>query len=61
MLLPKSAKRNETKEYEEVIIPKNEPAPLLVGNTRVQVSDLDAVSFRVFITIPFENETYKLL
>lgn len=44
MLLPENTKRKDTKEYEEVIIPKNEPAPLSVGNTRVQISDLDEVN-----------------
>lgn len=44
MLLPANAKRKDVREYEEVVIPKNEPAPLSVGNTRVQVSDLDEVN-----------------
>lgn len=44
MLLPENANRISTNEYEEVIIPKNEPSPLSVGNTRVQVSDLDEVN-----------------
>lgn len=58
MLLPKDVKRKDTKEYEEVIIPINEPPPLSVGNTRVQVSDLDEVNLYVFITTICEVKSH---
>lgn len=51
MSLPENAKRKDTKEYEEVIIPKNEPVPLSVGNTKVQVSDLDEVNLYIYVNI----------
>lgn len=42
-MLPESAVRKDNKEYEEVLIPKNEAPPLEIGNKRVPVSELDEV------------------
>lgn len=44
LMLPDNATRKDTKEYEEVLIPRNDPPPLLVGNERVPVSELDEVT-----------------
>lgn len=43
LVLPDNVQRKDTKEYEEVILPKSEPAPLEVGNKRVQISEMDEV------------------
>ncbi|KAG6462956.1 hypothetical protein O3G_MSEX013556 [Manduca sexta] len=44
LMLPENAVRKDTKEYEEVLIPKNDPPPLEVGNTRVPISALDELN-----------------
>ncbi|XP_026331439.1 activating signal cointegrator 1 complex subunit 3 [Hyposmocoma kahamanoa] len=61
MLLPKDVKRKDTKEYEEVIIPINEPPPLSVGNTRVQISDLDEIGQIVFENIKELNRIQSVV
>jgi hypothetical protein len=49
LMLPENAVRKDTKEYEEVIIPKNDPAPLQIGNNRVPISDMDEVTYNVYV------------
>lgn len=44
LMLPENAIRKDNKEYEEVIIPKNDPPPLQIGNKRVPICDLDEVN-----------------
>lgn len=50
LILPENVTRKDTKEYEEVILPKNDPPPLEIGNKRVPVSDLDEVSTKIIIS-----------
>lgn len=43
LLLPENVHRSDNKLYEEVRIPVSDPPYLAVGNTRVQISDLDEI------------------
>ncbi|CAH2210982.1 jg4999, partial [Pararge aegeria aegeria] len=43
LILPENAVRKDNKEYEEVLIPKNEQVALEVGNKRIPISSMDEV------------------
>ncbi|KAI5644855.1 sec63 brl domain-containing protein [Phthorimaea operculella] len=61
LYLPANAIKNNFKEYEEVIIPKNEPAPLTVGNKRVPISDLDEIGQMVFENVTELNRIQSVV
>ncbi|CAG4955228.1 unnamed protein product [Parnassius apollo] len=61
LLLPESAVRKDNKEYEEVIIPKNDPAPLEIGNKRVPISDLDEIGQMAFENIKELNRIQSVV
>ncbi|KAJ2954701.1 hypothetical protein O0L34_g3002 [Tuta absoluta] len=61
LYLPANAVKNNFKEYEEVIIPKNEPAPLTVGNKRVPISDMDEIGQMVFENITELNRIQSVV
>ncbi|XP_053615369.1 activating signal cointegrator 1 complex subunit 3 [Plodia interpunctella] len=61
LMLPENAVRKDVKEYEEVIIPKNEPAPLEVGNNRVAVGDLDEIGQMAFENIKELNRIQSVV
>ncbi|XP_061729195.1 activating signal cointegrator 1 complex subunit 3 isoform X1 [Cydia pomonella] len=61
LLLPENATRKDYKEYEEVIIPKNDQAPLSVGNTRVPVSDMDEIGQMAFENIKELNRIQSVV
>lgn len=43
VLLPENAERHDTRMYEEVRIPANDPPPLDVGQNRLQITQLDEI------------------
>lgn len=43
LILPDNVTRKDTKEFEEVLIPKNDPPPLEIGNDLVPVTEMDEV------------------
>ncbi|CAH2054677.1 unnamed protein product, partial [Iphiclides podalirius] len=61
LLLPENAIRKDNKEYEEVIIPKNEPPPLQIGNKRVPISDLDEIGQMAFENIKELNRIQSVV
>nr|XP_026497272.1 activating signal cointegrator 1 complex subunit 3 isoform X1 [Vanessa tameamea]XP_026497273.1 activating signal cointegrator 1 complex subunit 3 isoform X1 [Vanessa tameamea]XP_026497274.1 activating signal cointegrator 1 complex subunit 3 isoform X2 [Vanessa tameamea] len=61
LLLPENAVRTDNKEYEEIVIPKSEPAPLEVGNKRVPISDLDEIGQMAFENIKELNRIQSVV
>ncbi|KAL4717222.1 hypothetical protein ACJJTC_017109 [Scirpophaga incertulas] len=61
LILPENAVRKDNKEYEEVIIPKNDPAPLEVGNKRVPISDMDEIGQMAFENIKELNRIQSVV
>ncbi|XP_060805871.1 activating signal cointegrator 1 complex subunit 3 [Amyelois transitella] len=61
LMLPENAVRKDLKEYEEVIIPKNEPAPLEVGNKRVPIAELDEIGQMAFENIKELNRIQSVV
>ncbi|KAL0868583.1 hypothetical protein ABMA27_008049 [Loxostege sticticalis] len=61
LILPENAVRKDNKEYEEVTIPKNEPAPLEVGNKRVPIADLDEIGQMAFENIKELNRIQSVV
>ncbi|XP_041983109.1 activating signal cointegrator 1 complex subunit 3 isoform X1 [Aricia agestis] len=61
LILPESAIRKDTKEYEEVIIPKNEPVLLEVGNQRVPISSMDEIGQMAFENIKELNRIQSIV
>uniref|UniRef100_A0A336MI52 CSON001544 protein n=1 Tax=Culicoides sonorensis TaxID=179676 RepID=A0A336MI52_CULSO len=43
VILPENAERHDTRMYEEVRIPANDPPPLDVGQNRIKISQLDEI------------------
>ncbi|GBP16148.1 Activating signal cointegrator 1 complex subunit 3 [Eumeta japonica] len=61
LILPENVKRKDTKEYEEIIIPKNDPPPLQIGNDRVQISALDEIGQMAFENIKELNRIQSVV
>ncbi|CAH0402336.1 unnamed protein product [Chilo suppressalis] len=61
LILPESAVRKDNKEYEEVIIPKNDPTPLEIGNKRVPISDMDEIGQMAFENIKELNRIQSVV
>ncbi|XP_063379753.1 activating signal cointegrator 1 complex subunit 3 [Cydia fagiglandana] len=61
LLLPENAVRKDYKEYEEVIIPKTDQAPLSVGNNRVPISDMDEIGQMAFENIKELNRIQSVV
>ncbi|XP_038207200.1 activating signal cointegrator 1 complex subunit 3 [Zerene cesonia] len=61
LILPENAVRKDYKEYEEVVIPKNEPAPLEIGNTRVPISAMDEIGQMAFENIKELNRIQSVV
>ncbi|VVC95095.1 unnamed protein product [Leptidea sinapis] len=61
LMLPENAIRKDTKEYEEVIIPKTEQSALEVGNVRVPISALDAIGQMAFENIQQLNRIQSVV
>lgn len=61
LILPENAVRKDTKEMEEVIIPKNDPPPLTVGNQRVPVAELDEIGQMAFENIKELNRIQSVV
>ncbi|XP_049885974.1 activating signal cointegrator 1 complex subunit 3 isoform X2 [Pectinophora gossypiella] len=61
LLLPENTAKIDTKEYSEIILPKNDPPPLDVGNKRVQISDLDEIGQSAFENIKELNRIQSVV
>ncbi|KAJ0172310.1 hypothetical protein K1T71_012283 [Dendrolimus kikuchii] len=61
LILPENAIRKDNKEYEEVIIPKNDPSPLEIGNKRVPICDLDEIGQMAFENIKELNRIQSVV
>lgn len=51
MLLPEGIRRDNTKMYEEVEIPPNEPMPIGFEEKPVYISELDEVGVALYFTV----------
>ncbi|KAH9644006.1 hypothetical protein HF086_004267 [Spodoptera exigua] len=61
LILPENAVRKDTKEFEEVTIPKNDPPPLTVGNQRVPIAELDEIGQMAFENIKELNRIQSVV
>ncbi|XP_073959709.1 activating signal cointegrator 1 complex subunit obelus [Choristoneura fumiferana] len=61
LMLPENAVRKDYKEYEEVIIPKQDQGPLAVGNNRVPISDMDEIGQMAFENIKELNRIQSVV
>ncbi|KAJ8709095.1 hypothetical protein PYW07_008921 [Mythimna separata] len=61
LILPENAVRKDNKEYEEVIIPKNDAPVLNVGNQRVPVAELDEIGQMAFENIKELNRIQSVV
>ncbi|XP_059051963.1 activating signal cointegrator 1 complex subunit 3 [Achroia grisella] len=61
LMLPETAVRKDLKEYEEVVIPKNDPPPLQIGNKRVPISSMDEIGQMAFENIKELNRIQSVV